>query len=409
MAPDVSRIRLPFPEQIDFFRNKLNLPTKRWDDILKSAHDRAFIVAGAMEADLLDDLRQAVDDAVSGGDTLQDFRNKFQSIVAKHGWTGWTGEGTPAGEAWRTKVIYNTNVSTSYAAGRWRQLHDPGLLQARPYWRYVHNDSVFHPRPLHKAWGDSGLTLPHDHPFWATHFPPNGWGCRCRVRAVTGPGKGDASAPPEGWDDPDPKTGTPAGIDQGWGYAPGANAITPLRELIDNKLLNLEAPIGAAMWENLKPVLAMERELAWWKTLDEWRADKYPRGRNFVAGALSPKTLEWLRDTGKEVPLTAEIGIRDNLPQGAKQARHDAHQNGLTEDEWRALPALLDEPGAIYFDARSGKLIFVADGIGPTKTAIEFNPHKTKRDGMNMIESAFRISAVDVAGEVKGRIWLQVE
>ena len=49
---------LPFTEQISFFRNKLNLSTERWDDILHQAHDRAFIVAGAAKADLLDDLRR---------------------------------------------------------------------------------------------------------------------------------------------------------------------------------------------------------------------------------------------------------------------------------------------------------------------------------------------------------------
>jgi len=50
----------PFQAQIDFLRQKLQLPTDRWDDIIRSAHDRAFIVAGAAKADLLADLHQAV-------------------------------------------------------------------------------------------------------------------------------------------------------------------------------------------------------------------------------------------------------------------------------------------------------------------------------------------------------------
>lgn len=51
------------------------------------------------------------------------------------------------------------------------------------------------------------LTLRHDHPFWDTHFPPNGWGCKCRVVAVAAPGDGDATTPPDGWGDTDPATG----------------------------------------------------------------------------------------------------------------------------------------------------------------------------------------------------------
>ena len=222
---------LSFLEQIAFFRNKLNLPTEAWDDIWQAAHDQAFVVAGAMKADLLQDLREAVDRAISTGTTLETFRKDFRAIVARHGWTGWTGEGTKAGEAWRTKVIYETNLRTSYAAGRWAQLTDPDMLESRPYWCYVHNDSVLHPRPHHKRWGDMRLTLRHDDPFWQTHFPPNGWGCRCRVTAVTAPKTGDGTEPPAGWNAPD-SAGRLPGIDKGWAYAPGASATPQLRDLI---------------------------------------------------------------------------------------------------------------------------------------------------------------------------------
>lgn len=214
-------LNLPFQAQIDFFRAKLNLPTERWDDIWKGAHDRAFVVAGAMKADLLADLREAV--APLQRTTLEQFRKDFRAIVQKHGWHGWTGEGTKAGEAWRTRVIYETNVRASHAAGRYRQLTDPKTLQAMPFWRYVHNDSVMHPRLQHQAWGDAKLTLPHEHDFWKTHFPPNGWGCRCRVVAVRAPREGDATTPPAGWAQIDAKTGEQVGIDKGWGYAPGAS------------------------------------------------------------------------------------------------------------------------------------------------------------------------------------------
>ncbi len=233
----VDGVRQQFQEQIDFLRRKLNLPSESWRDIQSAAHDRAFVVAGATKADLLHDLRKAVDQAVKGG-SIGEFRKNFAELVAKHGWTGWTGEGTKAGEAWRTRVIYQTNLMTSYAAGRRAQLLDPDLVERRPFWRYVHNDSVTHPRPQHKRWGDMKLTLRHDHPFWETHFPPNGWGCKCRVVAVAAPGDGDGTEPPEGWAQTDPATGAPVGIDEGWGYAPGARSDSELRSFVQDKLID---------------------------------------------------------------------------------------------------------------------------------------------------------------------------
>lgn len=250
-ADSLDGISQQFEEQISFFRQKLNLPTERWDDIFQAAHDKAFMVAGAQKADLLADLRAAVEKAITG-QSIGQFRKDFAAAVAKSGWSGWTGEGTNAGVAWRTRVIYQTNIATSYAAGRWKQLKDPDLLAVRPFWQYIHADGVAHPRPLHLAWGNSGLTLPNDDPFWLTHFPPNGWGCKCRVKAVRKPAAGDATAPPEGWDAIDPKTGAPAGIDKGWAYAPGANADASLQQLVQDKLVSYPPAIATIFANYIK-------------------------------------------------------------------------------------------------------------------------------------------------------------
>ena len=92
-----------------------------------------------------------------------------------------------------------------------------------------------HPRLQHKAF--DGLTLPKDAPFWATHYPPNGWGCGCRVfgaRDEAGAARvgGTHTEPPEGWNEISPETGEPFGVDEGWGYAPGASVADKFRGLI---------------------------------------------------------------------------------------------------------------------------------------------------------------------------------
>jgi uncharacterized protein with gpF-like domain len=216
------QFRKPFPEQIAAFRLRLGdlVPTSAWDDIQKSAHDRAFMVAGATQADLLADLGGAVDAAISEGETLDQFRARFRDIVETRGWHGWTGEGTRAGENWRTRVIYRTNMKTSYAAGRLAQLRKGNF----PLWVYRHGGSE-HPREDHLAL--DGLILPSDHAFWSVFYPPNGWGCSCYVlgarsmAAAQRLGGKPGVTLPDDWQKIDPRTGEPAGIGKGWGYAPG--------------------------------------------------------------------------------------------------------------------------------------------------------------------------------------------
>jgi len=227
----------PFAEQVAFFRQKENLPTEHWDDIIGSAHDRAFMVAGAAKADLLNDLRGAVDKSIAEGKSIKWFRQEFDAIVAKHGWQGWTGSDTQAGRDWRTRVIYDANMRTSYNAGRYAQLTDPDLLQNRPYWKYIHSDLVAHPRPLHQSW--HGTVLRYDHPWWKTHFTPNGFGCRCRIKAVTANEYKGHPAPDDGTYTKIDRHGVihelPNGVDYGWDYAPGQANAALLRKVVEKQ------------------------------------------------------------------------------------------------------------------------------------------------------------------------------
>ena len=385
-----------FQQQIDFFRGKLNLPTERWDDITRAAHDRAFIVAGAQKADLLADLRQAVDAAISGGN-IEQFRRDFADAVKRSGWTGWTGEGSQAGQAWRTRVIYQTNMVTSYAAGRWQQLHDPALLKARPYWRYIHCDGVVHPRPQHLAW--HGLTLPHDHPFWQTHFPPNGWGCQCRVMAVRAPQDGDATEPPQGWNAINPKTSAPPGIDKGWNYAPGANAGNPLQELIDNKLIKLDAPIGAAMYQALAPVLQAEKLKAFGDFVDATLQSKWTRGKSMVVGALAPKWVAAAQQAGI-MPVTAEIMVRD---QDVIHTFRSIKSNQLQLEWYKQLPLHLQNPQVVVLDTtheRPAFLLVYDVGQQAKKLVVQINYQVRKVGTFNVVDTGRELDAVKIKNQL---------
>jgi hypothetical protein len=230
-----SPAQLPFSQAIEFFKNKIQLPTASWTDIWEQQHSHAFVVAGAAQDALVEDFYNAIQSAKWGGGGYEDFRKQFDSIVAKHGWS-YNGSA-----GWRSKIIYDTNINQSYNAGRYQQM--VAVKHLRPFWEYDHT-SIEHPRLEHKAW--DGLILSADDVWWDTHMPQNGWGCRCRVNSLSNyeaeqawQAKGQSgpdAAPPIEWETkivgkrgPFPRTvKVPKGIDPGFAYNPGKAYLEPL-------------------------------------------------------------------------------------------------------------------------------------------------------------------------------------
>ena len=81
----IDNAKLPFAEQIAFFRGKkgLKIPTEHFDDIETDEHQRAFVVAQAQKADMLTDFYNAVDEAITEGQSIDWFRSQFDDIVKK--------------------------------------------------------------------------------------------------------------------------------------------------------------------------------------------------------------------------------------------------------------------------------------------------------------------------------------
>jgi len=140
-------------------------------------------------------------------------------------------------------VIYDTNLFSSYAAGRYEQMQ--AVKADRPYWRYRHSDAVVHPRPVHVAWNRKVLHA--DDPWWQTAYPPNGFGCKCFVETLSARdlARMGIPKPPMNRVESMPFAGqtqtvkdrqghvhtTPKGIDRGWDYAPGKSVSADLARL----------------------------------------------------------------------------------------------------------------------------------------------------------------------------------
>ena len=233
-AIDVEAFSVKPIEAIGFLRRKLRVPTRVWTDIWQEMHSAAFVVAGAQSDALLKDFQEAVLAAIEDGETLAQFRKRFDAIVKEHGWS------YRGARNWRSRVIFQTNLRMAYSAGRWQQIER--VKKTRPYLRYVHVDPFGadrRNRREHQSWHNT--VLPVDHPWWQTHFPPNGWSCRCSVQSLSARDldryklKVSEEAPVIRWVERFVGAGSdrrailvPEGIDPGFAYRPG----TPPSEAI---------------------------------------------------------------------------------------------------------------------------------------------------------------------------------
>jgi len=200
------------------------VPTGSWLEVWQQQHSSQFTVAQSAGYDILGDIGSALDDALKNGTLFDDFAKELTPILQEKGW--WGGD---LGSLRRLAIIFDTNMRMSYSAGRWARI-DANKADL-PYLMYDHTTSL-HPRAEHLLW--DGITLPVDHPWWLTHYPPNGWGCKCGVIALTqsqvdrmsAAGEISTEAPETLWRTfVNAVTGqterVPAGIDPGFGYNVG--------------------------------------------------------------------------------------------------------------------------------------------------------------------------------------------
>ncbi|GAB0056721.1 hypothetical protein SIID45300_01032 [Candidatus Magnetaquicoccaceae bacterium FCR-1] len=180
---------LPFDEAIQAVTGKGNRITWSWRDMTSQEHALEFTVAKAMSLDILADIRTALERAIKEGRTERLFAKDLEGILKAKGWWGQQEmigpDGKPhivqLGSPRRLETIFRTNLQTAYMRGRHQQMI--ANADDRPYWQYVAvMDS--RTRAAHRAL--HGKVFRFDDPVWGHIYPPNGFRCRCRVRALSG-------------------------------------------------------------------------------------------------------------------------------------------------------------------------------------------------------------------------------
>lgn len=279
-------------------------PSFRWQEVWQAEHARAFAVAGVMRLDILTLIRDQVDAAVKGGTDFADFHKQLKRQLVAKGWWGNIEITDPStGEVRKTKfnsqrleLIFDVNMRQSHAAGRWAR----AMRSRKPYMMYstMRDERV---RASHKPW--DRLVLPKTHPWWDTHYPPNGWRCRCTAFEIDDAGieklraagvKVQTEAPATTWVEFENKsTGqverVPRGIDPGFAYNPGKVHVEQGVERLE-RALSVVRPSSQGAGDALQITRATVARMRSEKAFKDFLADPPPNVNTGMPVAALPAT-----------------------------------------------------------------------------------------------------------------------
>jgi SPP1 gp7 family putative phage head morphogenesis protein len=176
-APRLNPLAVDTPDIVRFIESKRPRAIGSWRELGAEEYGRAFTAAGTTSYDVVGDLYDGLVKVLrdKGGET--DFAEQMLPVLRDKGWLPQLND-EALGR--RLRLIYDTNLRTSQAVGKWRGAQR--TKQLLPYFRY---SAVMdrRTRPSHAAL--HGIIRPVDDPFWDGAFPPCGFGCRCVAQQMS--------------------------------------------------------------------------------------------------------------------------------------------------------------------------------------------------------------------------------
>ncbi|HFT6589247.1 TPA: phage minor head protein [Klebsiella pneumoniae] len=347
-------------QAIEYFQSKGYTIGFNWHEVEARAHATAFTVAGILRQDILQDVRAGLQDSLDNGLTLEQFRRQMTQKLTQKGWLADKAklvadeDGVLEGKQLtprRLRTIFETNMQSSYGAGRYAQQMENAA--DRPYWTRVAVMDL-RTRPAHAAL--NGLTARYDDPIWQFAYPPDGWGCRCRVRARSQSdidnksisvwsSEGHLETVQQAWGPQDTRevqafryNGQLYTPDAGFGHNPGQGWLAGLGQRLMDRSATAPPKMAA---------LAVEHTLAEPQLRDAITSDmrrfvnqsllREPAGAFRHAGALSTRTLD-------------ALGRRGTLPDSAVLTVTDSAVVQSPGPFWELLPEQLRQPAAVLAD-----------------------------------------------------------
>ncbi|MCU1350572.1 MAG: phage head morphosis protein, partial [Acidobacteria bacterium] len=163
MTPKLTPTLKPFQPAIDVHLQRVPMTSTAMAELSDEARARAFWVSGLSRQATVTEAYRLGEEAIAGNLTKAEFRNSFAAYLAAN-------DGTVLSDS-RIDLIYRQALITARTTGRYRQLTDPDVLAARPFWMYPLGPSD--ERTTEVCRSLQGFIAPANSEVWNHIYPPN--------------------------------------------------------------------------------------------------------------------------------------------------------------------------------------------------------------------------------------------
>ncbi|WP_140918664.1 phage head morphogenesis protein [Limnobaculum xujianqingii] len=403
---------------VDYFRSKGYDVSWNWQETSLQTHSQAFTVAKGVRMDVLTTIGAQVDRGLSQGITEQEFKKTLTPQLQELGWWGKQvvvdsaggAEVVQLGSPARLGTIFRTNLATTYQAGRYQQ--QLASTETHPYWQYIaildDNTRTSH-RALH------GKVFHCTDPIWETMYPPNDWGCRCRVRALTASEVKQKGLKVESSVGRIATDTVEAGVDKRTGeiYEKDVTTYTDGKQTmrtgpgwsgnVGSAAMGSDANIARKLVEmqdrqlRQQVIQSLNNAPARQAAFSRWVGDALTttrQGRSVQPLGFMADDVAQAVQARTGAPVARLLGVSE---QQIRQANALKGVKQLTLTEYQLLPQILNRPQAVLWDAQKQQLLYIGQGNGQVSTVIRTLSGQTPQPGaLDAMVEAYKMSVSDL-------------
>lgn len=371
-----------------------------WDyqDTHAIAHARSFTIAKMTSLELLSTTKKAIEQAMGDGIGYKGFEQSIKPELQKQGWWGKKVATNPQGRdelvqlgsVRRLKTIYHTNRRTAVMTARYAAMKE--VSDTHPYWQY---SAVLDSRTRASHAARHGVVYRHDDPFWAHSFPPNGYGCRCTVKAVRESMVDTVSVS---------DANTQSLADDGFFPAPLASHLFDKLWYDKAKEVFGQPKALSVIAQDMADPVRVAGFLAWVRQLQN---SKQLQGKTYGVGLLSEASLSRLAmEYGvNSQELSPVVGLKDTVVAGKKYDRHTKSGDALDMTALTKIISDFGKPDHQLWDSKNKTilLIYKTIQVKTIKLAVKLDKSET------LVVSGYYVDERDIDGGIAGGFYQKVQ